>query len=288
MLAHASIDEVTRSDVVIVPSVMVEGGEWRCGRHEAVVRWLRQMHAEGATLCSACSGLLLLAETGLLAGREATMHWAYEQTFRRNFPQVPLRLDEMIVVSGERQQFVMSGAAMAWHDLVLYLITRYAGAAAAQSIARFFAMQWHDAGQAPYMAFAPSTDHGDAVIADAQHWLERHVSTPRPVDEIVRRSGVPERSFKRRFTSATGRAPIDYVQSLRVELAKRRLEQSDQAIDAVSWDVGYEDAAAFRRLFKRLVGVTPGTYRRKYRVPAAPHSPLPTTSPAARVPATSA
>jgi transcriptional regulator GlxA family with amidase domain len=272
VLAHASIDEVARSDVVIVPSVMVEGGEWRCGRHEAMVRWLQQMHAEGATMCSACSGLLLLAETGLLQGHEATMHWAYEQTFRSNFPHVQLRLDEMIVVSGERQQFVMSGAAMAWHDLVLYLITRYVGAPAAQSIARFFAMQWHDAGQSPYIAFTPRTDHGDAIVADAQHWLERHVSTPNPVDQIVKRSCVPERSFKRRFTTATGRAPIDYVQSLRVELAKRRLEQSDQAIDTVSWEVGYEDAAAFRRLFKRLVGVTPGVYRRKYRVPAQPRA----------------
>jgi transcriptional regulator GlxA family with amidase domain len=160
----------------------------------------------------------------------------------------------MIVVSGERQQFVMSGAAMAWHDLVLYLITRYVGAAAAQSIAPFFAMQWHEAGQAPYIAFAPRTDHGDAIVADAQGWLERHFSAPNPVDEIVKRCGIPERSFKRRFTASTGHAPIDYVQCLRVEFAKRRLEQSDRPIDAVSRDVGYEDAAAFRRLFKRIAG----------------------------------
>jgi transcriptional regulator GlxA family with amidase domain len=270
VLAHAGIDEVARTDLVIVPSVMVDGGEWRCHRHEPIVRWLQQMHREGATLCSACSGLLLLAETGLLAGHEATMHWAYEQTFRRSFPDVQLRLEETIVVAGERQQFVMSGAAMAWHDLVLYLITRYAGPAAAQAIARFFAMQWHDAGQSPYIAFAPRTGHGDAIVADAQLWLERNFSAPNPVDEIVKRCGIPERSFKRRFTAATGRAPIEYVQSLRVECAKRRLEQSDQAIDALSWDIGYEDAAAFRRLFKRVVGVTPGAYRRKYRVPAQP------------------
>ena len=265
--AHASIDEVSQTDLVIIPSVMVQDGEWVKGRHPDVVRWLQAMHGSGATLCSACSGLLLLAETDLLSGKEATMHWAYEQTFRRNFPDVQLRPEEMLVTAGERQEFVMSGAAMAWHDLVLYLIERYVGTASAQSIARFFAMRWHEDGQSPYISFAPSTGHGDAAVADAQGWLERSFSIANPVDEMVQRSGIPERSFKRRFTQATGIAPLDYVQRLRVEFAKRRLEQSDSAIDEISWAVGYEDPAFFRRLFARVTGVPPGVYRRRYRVP---------------------
>ena len=242
--AHASIAEVGRTDLVIIPSVMVQGGEWVKGRHPDVVRWLRAMHENGATLCSACSGLLLLAETELLSGKEATMHWAYEQTFRRNFPDVQLRLEEVLVTAGERQEFVMSGASMAWHDLVLYLIDRYVGTASAQSIARFFGMRWHDDGQSPYISFAPSTTHGDAAVSDAQAWLERSFSIANPVDEMVQRSGIPERSFKRRFTHATGIAPLDYVQRLRVEFAKRRLEQSDAAIDEISWAVGCGRAAS--------------------------------------------
>jgi transcriptional regulator GlxA family with amidase domain len=265
--AHASIDEVGRTDIVIIPSVMVAGGEWVKGRYPEIVSWLSAMHGSGATLCSACSGLLLLAETDLLAGREATMHWAYEQTFRRNFPDVQLRLEEMLVISGESQELVMSGAAMAWHDLVLYLIERYVGVASAQSIARFFAMRWHDDGQSPYIGFAPSTARGDAIVADAQAWLERHFSVANTVDEMVNRSGVPERTFKRRFTQATGIAPLDYVQRLRIELAKRRLEQSDTAIEEIAWTVGYEDPASFRKLFRRVTGISPGIYRRKYRVP---------------------
>jgi transcriptional regulator GlxA family with amidase domain len=268
VLAQASVGEVAATDLVIIPSVIVQGGEWIKGRHPDVVQWLRAMHSGGATLCSACSGLMLLAETGLLSGKEATMHWAYEQTFRRNFPDVLLRLEEMLVTAGERQEFVMSGAAMAWHDLVLYLIERYVGAASSQSIARFFGMRWHDDGQSPYISFAPSTSHGDATVADAQGWLERNFSIANPVDEMVGRSGIPERTFKRRFTQATGVAPLDYVQRLRVEFAKRRLEQSDSAIDEISWAVGYEDLAFFRRLFTRVTGVPPGVYRRKYRVPS--------------------
>jgi transcriptional regulator GlxA family with amidase domain len=275
MPAQASIGEIARTDIVIVPSVMVAGGEWAKGRHPEVVAWLGRMHAGGATLCSACSGLLLLAETGLLAGREATMHWAYEPTFRRNFPDVQLRLEEVLVTAGERLEIVMSGASMAWHDLALYLIDRYVGAPAAQSIARFFAMRWHDDGQLPYIGFAPSTSHGDAAVADAQAWLDRHFPVANPVDELVRRSGIPERTFKRRFTLATGMAPLDYVQRLRIEYAKRRLEQSDIPVDRVSWAVGYEDPAFFRRLFRRVAGVSPAVYRRKYRVPGATQAPRP-------------
>jgi transcriptional regulator GlxA family with amidase domain len=265
--AHAAIGEVGSTDIVIIPSVMVQDGEWVKGRYPEAVQWLSRMHGNGATLCSACSGLLLLAETNLLSGREATMHWAYEQTFRRNFPDVQLRLEEMLVTAGERQEFVMSGASMAWHDLVLYLIERYVGGPSAQSIARFFAMRWHDDGQSPYIGFAPGTGHGDAAVADAQVWLERNFQVANPVDEMVARSGVAERTFKRRFTQATGIAPLDYVQRLRVESAKRRLEQSDAAIDEISWAAGYEDPAFFRRLFRRVTGVAPSVYRRRYRVP---------------------
>jgi transcriptional regulator GlxA family with amidase domain len=267
--AHASIMEIGRTDLVIIPSVMVAGGEWAKGRHPDAVQWLKRMHENGATLCSACSGLLLLAETGLLSGREATMHWAYEQTFRRNFPDIRLRLEEMLVTAGEREELVMSGAAMAWHDLVLYLIDRYVGTASAQSIARFFAMRWHDDGQSPYIGFAPPTGHGDAAVANVQAWLDRNFSMANPVEEMVKRSGVAERSFKRRFTQATGVAPLEYVQRLRIEYAKRRLEQSDAPIDEVSWAVGYEDPASFRRLFRRVTSVAPGVYRRTYRVPGS-------------------
>jgi transcriptional regulator GlxA family with amidase domain len=276
--AHASLAEVDATDIVIIPSVMVQGGEWVQGRYPDVVQWLGRMHERGATLCSACSGLLLLAETNLLSGREATMHWAYEQTFRRNFPDVQLRLEEMLVTAGERQELIMSGAAMAWHGLVLHLIDRYVGSPSAQSIARFFAMRWHDDGQSPYIAFAPSSGHGDAAVADAQAWLERHFPVANPVEEIVKRSGIPVRTFKRRFTLATGSAPLDYVQRLRVEYAKRRLEQSDTSVDQISWGVGYEDPAFFRRLFKRVAGVSPAIYRRKYRVPGATQAATGTSS----------
>src|SRR3712207_8012755 len=117
---------------------------------------------------------------------------------------------------------------MTWHDLVLYLIARHVGATAAQTVARYFALQWHHDGLAPYIVFQGRRDHGDAAVANAQAWLATHFSIASPVEEMIRRSDLPERTFKRRFTEATGFAPIDYVPCLRIEDAKRRLERTEE------------------------------------------------------------
>ena len=266
--AQRPIREVRRTHIIIVPSVMVKNADWRCGCHPELVAWLKHHHARGAMLCSACSGVLLIAETGLLDGLDATMHWAYTSTFQRNFPKVHLRLEEVLIATGTRQEIVMSGASASWHDLVLYLIARQVGPTAAQAISRFMLLQWHRDGQAPYVPFAPPTDHGDTIVRQLQDWLAKHYSVASPVEELVRRSGLPERTIKRRFTQATGLPPITYVQHLRIEEAKRRLERTSTPIDQISFDVGYEDAASFRRLFRRITNVTPGDYRRKFRLPA--------------------
>ena len=128
-------------------------------------------------------------------------------------------------------------------------------------------LQWHVDGQAPYVVFEKPTEHGDAVVLIAQEWLNDHFTVAAPVDEMVRRSGLAERSFKRRFKKATGYSPITYVQHLRIEEAKRRLERTDAPVDEISWNVGYQDPAFFRRLFKRITRITPAVYRRKFRLP---------------------
>ncbi|WP_137044117.1 GlxA family transcriptional regulator [Pseudolabrys sp. FHR47] len=263
----ATIADVKQTDIVIVPSVVLRGGIWEIGRYPELVDWLRAQNARGAVLCSACSGVFLLAETGLFDGIEATVHFGYADAFRKTYPRVPIDPERVLVISGQRQEFVTSGASMTWHDLVLYLIARYVGAAAAQTIARFFALQWHHDGLAPYIVFDGPRHHGDAIIASAQDWLATHFAIANPVDEMIRRSGLAERTFKRRFRGATGYAPIDYVQRLRVEDAKRRLERTDESADAIAWRVGYEDPAFFRRLFKRTTGLAPGQYRRRFQIP---------------------
>lgn len=262
-----SIGEIASTDIIIVPSILLSRGGWVKGRYPELVAWLKTMHARGANLCSACSGIFLLAETGLFDGIESTVHWAYAEPFRHTYPAVPIFPERVLVAAGDRQQFVSSGASMTWHDLVLYLIARHVGATAAQGVARSFALQWHHDGLAPYIVFEGPRNHGDAAIAAAQEWLSTHFSVASPVEEMIRHSDLAERTFKRRFTQATGFAPIEYVQRLRIEDAKRRLERTDAPVDEIGWKVGYEDSASFRRLFKRMTGLSPGLYRRRFQIP---------------------
>lgn len=262
-----SVHEVARTDVVIVPSLLVPHGEWQTGRYPVLVEWLATMHARGAVLCSACSGLFLLAETGLFDGYDCTIHWSYVDGFRALFPRIPLHPERALVAAGEREELISSGASTSWHDLALYLIARYTGVVVAQSAAKFYALQLHQEGLAPYIVFSVRRNHGDAAIAAAQDWLETHFCDANPVEDVVRRSGIAERSFKRRFTKATGHAPLAYVQRLRMEDARRRLERTESPVDEIAWQVGYEEPAFFRRLFRRTTGLAPGAYRRKFRMP---------------------
>jgi transcriptional regulator GlxA family with amidase domain len=262
-----AIDEIDTTDIVIVPSVLLREGGWEKGRYPRLVDWLRAMYARGAVLCSACSGIFLLAETGLFDGKDATVHYGYARAFASAYPSVPIHPERVLVVSGSREELVSSGASMSWHDMVLYLIAHYAGATAAQDVARLFALQWHQDGLAPYIVFEGKRDHGDGDIQSAQQWLDSHFAVASPVEEMVKRSRLATRTFKRRFASATGLTSLAYVHRLRVEDAKRRLERTEASIDEISWQVGYEDAAFFRRLFKRTTGLAPGAYRKRFRIP---------------------
>lgn len=262
-----SVADIDATDIVIVPSILLGPQGWSKGQHPELIDWFRAMHSRGALLCSACSGIFPLAETGLFDGMDATVHFGYARAFASAFPQVPIHPERVLVVSGKREELITSGASMTWHDLVLYLIARHVGATAAQDVARLFALQWHQDGLAPYMVFEGRKGHGDLAIQAAQDWAATHFSVANPVEAMIRRTGLTERTFKRRFTSATGLSPIAYVQRLRIEDAKRRLERTESSADEISWQVGYEEPAFFRRLFKRVTGLTPGAYRRRFKIP---------------------
>lgn len=262
-----SIESVDTTDIVIVPSVIVRSGGWKKGRYPRLVEWLRAMNKRGAVICSACSGIFLIAETGLFDDKDATVHFGYASAFADAFPRVVIHPERVLMITGSRDELVSSGASTTWHDMVLYLIARYAGATTAQGVARMFALQWHQDGLTPFIVFDGKTDHGDGEIQSAQQWLSKHFAVATPVEAMIKRSKLAERTFKRRFLAATGITPLAYVQRLRVEDAKRRLERTDAGIDEISWRVGYEDAAFFRRIFKRTTGLAPAAYRKRFRIP---------------------
>ncbi len=264
-----AIAEVHNTDVIFIPSLWLEPGETFGNTHQAVKDWLIERYRAGAIICAACTGVELLAETGLLDGEVATTHWAYVDGLRANFPRINLQPDKVLVESGEDLRLITSGSHATWYDLLLYVISRTSGKQAALQTAKFFLLQWHTDGQSPYMAFQENLQHGDAAIRQAQEWLQDNYSQPNPVAAIETLSGLSPRSFKRRFKQATGLSPLTYIQQLRIDRAKGLLENSTLSVDAISWKVGYEDVAFFNRLFKRIAGLTPGAYRLKFSIPAS-------------------
>jgi transcriptional regulator GlxA family with amidase domain len=252
-----------RAPIVCVPEVL-EPDAVLDGSFDTEIAWLRERHADGALLATSCSGAVLLAEAGLLKGLDATTHWGYCETLQRRHPDVRVHPQRTLVVSGEGQRLVMAGAGTSWLDLALYLIARHAGIEIAMQTARINLIDWHATGQQPFARLAGSRQTVDAVIARCQHWIADHYRDAAPVAAMERLSGLPERSFKRRFKLATGMAPLEYVHALRIEEAKQMLEAGSEPIEAIANEVGYEDAGFFSRLFRRGVGMTPNEYRKRF------------------------
>jgi len=263
MTPHASIRNYPTPDIVCVPEVNIPPGESLQGRFNAELPWLRECYARGAILATSCSGAVLLAEAGLLAGQEATTHWAYCELLG-SYPGVTVRPQNALVASGEGHRLVMAGAGTSWLDLALYLIARSVDIEVAMQVAKLNLIDWHAIGQQPFARLARSRQSDDAVIARCQVWIAEHYQEPSPVTALVRLSGLAERSFNRRFQLATGMSPLEYVHTLRLEEAKQMLEASDKPIEAIANEVGYEDAGFFSRLFRRKVNLSPAQYRKRF------------------------
>lgn len=262
---ETTIDRTRCPDVVVVPDLAVDPhAPFDHARFGAEISWLRSCHASGAVLASACSGALLFAEAGLLDGCDATTHWAYADAIARRHPRIRMRAENALVVTGEGHRLIMAGGGSTWSDLALYLIARLAGIEQAMNTARMNLVEWHTVGQQPYARLARSRQSTDAVIARCQVWIAEHYQAPAPVAAMVRLSGLPERTFKRRFQRATGLSPLEYVHTLRLEEAKQMLEAGGEPVEAIANAVGYEDAGFFGRLFRRKVGLGPIQYRRRF------------------------
>jgi transcriptional regulator GlxA family with amidase domain len=262
---HCAIDDIPFTDIVIVADLALPLSCNPRGRWPAMTEWIRRQYEAGAFVCSVCTGSVLMAEAGLLDGEEATTHWYASELFNRYYPAVQLKLERILVPAGPDHRLMTSGGASSWEDLALHLVARFCGPAEAMWTAKLFLFGDRSEGQMLYAAMTRPRRHEDAVIADCQLWVADHYASSHPVARMVERSGMAPRTFKRRFKTATGYAPVDYVQALRIEEAKQMLETTDDPTDEIGRKVGYEDPAFFRRLFKRATRTTPARYRQRFR-----------------------
>jgi transcriptional regulator GlxA family with amidase domain len=267
---HPQLD--SRPAVIIAPPSLAEPPERDATARLAL--WLAEQHRGGATLCSICAGAFLLAETGLLAGRLATTHWSHAETLAQRFPDIHVNADKLIVDDGD---IITAAGLMAWTDLGLKLVDRLLGPTIMIETARFLLVDPAGREQRYYSSFSPKLRHGDEAILKTQHWLQAQGAQPRHVSlmAMAARAGLEERTFLRRFHKATGLKPTEYCQHLRVGRAREMLEFTSRRFDEIAFAVGYDDASAFRKVFLKVMGLTPTDYRRRFSIAAGVGRPFP-------------
>ena len=225
------------------------------------LEWLTELHSTGVIVSSVCAGAFLLGETGLLSKRKATTHWGYVEDFEQRFPDVDLDVDRIIIEDGD---IVTAGGAMAWTDLGLRMVDRFLGSQVMNEAARALLIDPSRREQCYYSAFSPNLTHGDAAILKVQHWLQKTEARVIDLSTLASCAQLEERTFLRRFHKATGMTSTEYCQRLRIGEAKDFLQFSLTPVEQIAWKVGYSDVSAFRKIFKRIVGLTPSEYRRRF------------------------
>ena len=265
VIPDTSVNADPDAPIVILPELWLSPDDDMSGRYPRVINWIRSCHRRGSNIYTACSGSVLLAATGLLNGCEATSHWAYQDLFRTRFPEIEFHPEPNLVFADRTGRVVTAGGSTSWHDLAIHIISRHCSPGEALRIAKVYLLKLHGEGQLPYTSLVRRQSHADSAVRHAEQWLTENFREPHAVSAVVDESHVPERSLKRRFKTATGSTLIHYVQNLRVEEAKRLLEEGEMSSDDVAADVGYENFAFFRRLFKRSTGLSPGQYRRMFQ-----------------------
>lgn len=226
-----------------------------------VAEQLRAFHARGSVLTSVCAGTFLLAESGLLDGRAATTHWTFAEVFAQRFPGIRLDTDRLITDDGD---IITAGGLMAWTDLGLKIVDRFLGPAVMMETAQMLLVDPPGREQRYYSSFVPRLNHGDAAILKVQHWLQSTGGKEAGLADLAAKAGLEKRTFLRRFQQATGLTSTSYAQRLRIGKARELLQFSRSPVDTVAWEVGYSDPAAFRKVFLRVVGLSPSEYRRRF------------------------
>ncbi len=257
---EASIKDVVDTDIVVVPASGFDLDQ-QFIKHKAVFPWLQKWHAKGKFIASICSGAAYLAEAGLLDGREATTHWGTANAYMERYPNVKWRPDVFIT---EDQRILCSGGVYAAVDLSLYLVEKFCGHEIAVQTAKALLVDMPRINQSGYAVLPLSRHHDDKQIRYSENLIQESYTNGLSIKQLAIRANMSPRTFIRRFKDATGLQPGQYLQKLRVGIAKEMLEDGARSLQVVSSSVGYEDVAFFRSLFKRYTGMTPTQYRSKF------------------------
>lgn len=264
---QGDVASAAEADLVYLPALNISRlGDLRerIAANREIVGQLPRIHERGAAIAASCTASLLVAEAGLLDGREATTTWWLKGVFQRRYPRVRLRVEELVVQDG---RVYTAGASSAYLSLALLLAAQFGTPQLAALCSKTLLVDPNRDAQAPYAMLGSTTEHGDELVARVQFWMQTHLQHSVDLGALAARFAVSERTLIRRFKQATGDTPTGYLQQVRVEAAKRLLETTALSAEAVTERVGYADLSSFRRLFKKITRLSPGEYRKRFAQP---------------------
>lgn len=254
-----NINEIKNPSLVIIPSVPYSDGLFK--NNAALIEWIRDEYKQGAEVASICSGAFILAATGLLEGKVCSTHWNKAAEFSKLFPNVTVVPDKLITAENG---IYTNGGAYSFLNLLLFIAEKYFDRDTAIWCAKTFQIDIDRTSQSQFLIFQTQKTHGDEVISQAQAYIEEHLADKFSFEEVALKLAVSRRNFDRRFIKATGNTPVEYLQRVKVEAAKRALEKGRKNINEVMNEVGYADEKAFREVFKKITGLLPLDYKAKY------------------------
>lgn len=261
---HAkSLRSGIRLDIVLIPSFTTDNMADTLSRNQLFIPWLRRQYANGAEIASFCTGAFLFGASGLLNGKMATTHIDACKKFAASFPSVILKPEHVVTIDG---RLYTSGGSTSTFHLLLRLVQQYCGNDMAIRIAKIFAIDMDRYQQSYFGTFVPSRSHKDELVKKVQDNIETKFHEIESIEEIIKNIPSSRRNFVRRFKQATGMPPIEYLQCVRIESAKNQLEQTNNSINEIIEHTGYTDPKSFRRVFNKIVGMTPLEYRGKFKV----------------------
>jgi transcriptional regulator GlxA family with amidase domain len=254
------IPDITKTDLIIIPSLN-HNYEQAVKANGQLIGWIEQQYKNGAEIASICTGAFLLASSGLLDGRTCSTHWAAADTFRTLFPKVDLQADRLIT---DENGIYTNGGAYSFLNLVIYLVEKYFDRQTAIYCSKVFQIEMDRESQSAFTIFTGQKQHGDEMVKEAQSYIESNMQEKISVEHLSARFAVGRRNFDRRFIKATGNTPVEYLQRVKVESAKKALETSRKTVNEVMYEVGYSDVKAFREVFRKITGMSPLAYRSRY------------------------
>jgi transcriptional regulator GlxA family with amidase domain len=254
------IADLDRTDLIIIPSLQGDQKQ-AAALNQEFIPWIIQQRKQGAEIACLCIGAFFLAATGLLDNRQCTTHWQLANEFASMFPDAKLTPAELIT---DQEGIYTSGGAFAYLNLLVYLIEKYAGREMAIAIAKSFVIDIERKSQSPFIIFQGQKAHSDPQIKMAQEFIEKNYPEKITIEQLAERFAIGKRNFERRFQRSTNNTVNEYVQRVKVEAAKRSLETSRKNVSEIMYEVGYTDTQTFRKVFKKITGLTPVEYRNKY------------------------